>query len=117
MLPVLAAIQERATLDALTICRSASMTGPDWNIETSSLNDLKRLRRCRIVVPISIRTRNSSSISGRPSSRRNVLIVRKEDRAPAIRLPMMYRVADGARGESAIEDEDELSTVVIALNK
>jgi len=46
-----------------------------------------------------------------------VLIVRKEDRAPAIRLPMMYRVADGARGESAIEDEDELSTVVIALNK
>jgi len=40
----------------------------------------------------------------------NVLIARKEDRAPAIRFPTRYRVADSAWGESEIEEEDGLSS-------
>jgi len=41
----------------------------------------------------------------------NVLIVRKEDRAPmATVLPMGYRVADSAWGGSKIEEEDGLSS-------
>ena len=88
------------TLDALTICGSASMAGPDRKSKrVRSLYRLKGLRRRRIVVPISTRDLNSPSISGVPSSREC-----------ANRQEGGIGFADSAWGESENEEEDGLSS-------
>jgi len=87
------------------------MAGPYWNIEASSLNGLKRLRRYRIAVRISICALNSSSISGLPSSRERANRLAGGLRSDGYyTLPMRYRVADSSWGESEIEEEDGLSS-------
>jgi len=98
MLPVLAPIQERGDARCLDQLRISFYGRPGSEIEARSFvvraQGITSLQnRCAHIYTRQKYIHPPSPGFLLPG---NVLIVRKEDRAPAIRLPMRYRVADSA---------------------